>query len=83
MYEMTTEKAGNTEVSTTKTGRGGYGNAHIRYDINDGLATEFSPPEQGPWFAHILQLWPVMACYGLGMRQPAHGGNVRAKRLTH
>jgi hypothetical protein len=24
-----------------------------------------------------------MACYGLGMRQPAHGCNVRAKRLTH
>jgi hypothetical protein len=24
-----------------------------------------------------------MACYGLGMRQPAHGCNVRAKWLTH
>jgi hypothetical protein len=24
-----------------------------------------------------------MACYGLGMRQPANGCNVRAKRLTH
>ena len=35
--EMTTEKARNTEVSITKTGRGRYGNAHIRYDINDGL----------------------------------------------
>jgi hypothetical protein len=43
----------------------------------------FSPPDQGPYCAHILQLWPVMACYGLGMRQPAHGCNVRAKRLTH
>jgi hypothetical protein len=45
-------------------------------------ATGFSPPGQGPYFAHILQLWPVMACYGLGMRQPAHGCNVRAKRQT-
>jgi hypothetical protein len=35
--EMTIEEARNTEVSTTKTGRGRYGNAHIRYDINDGL----------------------------------------------
>jgi hypothetical protein len=25
-------------VSTTKTERGRYGNAHIRYDISDGLA---------------------------------------------
>jgi hypothetical protein len=24
-----------------------------------------------------------MACYDLGMRQPAHECNVRAKRLTH
>jgi hypothetical protein len=32
------------------------------------------------------QVWQVqnnLACYGLGMRQPAHGCNVRAKRLTH
>jgi hypothetical protein len=34
---MTIEEARNTEVSITKTGRGRYGNAHIRYDINDGL----------------------------------------------
>jgi hypothetical protein len=25
----------------------------------------------------------MMACYGLGMRQPAHGCNVRAKLLAH
>ena len=35
--EMTIEEARNTKVSITKTGRGRYGNAHIRYDINDGL----------------------------------------------
>ena len=35
---MTTEEARTTEVSITKTERGRYGNAHIRYDINDGLA---------------------------------------------
>jgi hypothetical protein len=34
--EMTIEEARNTEVGITKTGRGRYGNAHIRYDINDG-----------------------------------------------
>jgi hypothetical protein len=34
---MTTEEAWTTEVSITKTERGRYGNAHIRYDINDGL----------------------------------------------
>jgi hypothetical protein len=34
---MTIEEARNTEVSTTGTARGSYGNAHIRYDINDGL----------------------------------------------
>jgi hypothetical protein len=31
----------------------------------------------------ILQVQHNLACYGLGMRQPAHGCNVRAKRLTH
>ena len=35
---MTTEEARTTEVSITKTERGRYGNAHIRCDINDGLA---------------------------------------------
>ena len=47
--EMTTEEARNTEVSTTKTGRGRYGNAHIRYDINDGLVDvllEVTPTEE-------------------------------------
>jgi VIT1/CCC1 family predicted Fe2+/Mn2+ transporter len=34
---MTTEEARTTEVSITGTARGRYGNAHIRYDINDGL----------------------------------------------
>ena len=37
IHEMTTEEARNTEVNTTRTARGRYGNAHIRYDINDGL----------------------------------------------
>ena len=35
---MTTEEARTTEVSITGTARGRYGNAHIRYDVNDGLA---------------------------------------------
>jgi hypothetical protein len=34
---MTIEEARNTEVSIARTERGRYGNAHIRYDINDGL----------------------------------------------
>jgi VIT1/CCC1 family predicted Fe2+/Mn2+ transporter len=34
---MTIEEARNTEVNITRTERGRYGNAHIRYDINDGL----------------------------------------------
>jgi hypothetical protein len=34
---MATEEARNTEVGITRTERGRYGNAHIRYDINDGL----------------------------------------------
>jgi hypothetical protein len=38
IHQMTTEEARTTEVSTTRTERGRYGNAHIRYDINDGLA---------------------------------------------
>jgi hypothetical protein len=37
IHQMTTEEARSTEVSITKTERGRYGNAHIRYDINDGL----------------------------------------------
>jgi hypothetical protein len=37
IHEMTTEEARTTEVSTTGTARGRYGNAHIRYDVNDGL----------------------------------------------
>jgi hypothetical protein len=34
---MTTEEARNAEVNITRTERGRYGNAHIRYDINDSL----------------------------------------------
>jgi hypothetical protein len=34
---MVTEEARNTEVNITRTERGRYGNAHIRYAINDGL----------------------------------------------
>ena len=34
---MTIEEARNTEVNITRTERGRYGNAHTRYDINDGL----------------------------------------------
>jgi hypothetical protein len=34
---MTTEEARTTEVSITKTERGGHGNAHSRCDISDGL----------------------------------------------
>jgi hypothetical protein len=34
-------------------------------------------------FVEILYVQNNLACYGLGMRQPAHGCNVRAKRLTH
>ena len=37
IHEMTIEEARNTEVNITGTARGRYGNAHIRYDINDGL----------------------------------------------
>jgi hypothetical protein len=47
--ELTTEEARNTEVGITKTGRGRYGNAHIRYDINDGLVDillEVTPTEE-------------------------------------
>jgi hypothetical protein len=46
---MTTEEARNTEVSITRTERGGYGNAHIRYGINDGLVDvilEVTPTEE-------------------------------------
>jgi hypothetical protein len=38
IHEMTTEEARSTEVSTTGTARGRYGNAHIRYGINNGRA---------------------------------------------
>jgi hypothetical protein len=34
---MTTEEARNTEVDITKNSRAKYGNAHIVYDMNDGL----------------------------------------------
>jgi hypothetical protein len=37
IHEMAIEEARNTEVNITGTARGRYGNAHIRYDINDGL----------------------------------------------
>jgi hypothetical protein len=34
-------------------------------------------------FVEVLYVQNNLACYGLGMRQPAHGCNVRARRLTH
>jgi hypothetical protein len=34
-------------------------------------------------FVEIIYVQNNLACYGLGMRQPAHGCNVRAKRLAH
>jgi VIT1/CCC1 family predicted Fe2+/Mn2+ transporter len=37
IHEMAIEEARNTEVNITRTERGRYGNAHTRYDINDGL----------------------------------------------
>jgi hypothetical protein len=37
IHEMTIEEARNTEVNITRTERGRYGNAHIRYDINDAV----------------------------------------------
>ena len=46
---MATEEARNTEVGITRTERGRYGNAHIRYDINDGLVDvilEGTPTEE-------------------------------------
>jgi VIT1/CCC1 family predicted Fe2+/Mn2+ transporter len=46
---MAIEEARNTEVSITRTERGRYGNAHIRYDINDGLVDvilEVTPTEE-------------------------------------
>ena len=49
IHEMTIEEARNTEVSITRTERGRYGNAHIRYDINDGLVDvilEVTPTEE-------------------------------------
>jgi hypothetical protein len=38
IHQMTIEEARTTEASITRTERGRYGNAHIRYDVNDGLA---------------------------------------------
>jgi hypothetical protein len=49
IHEMTTEEARNTEVGITRTERGRYGNAHIRYDINGGLVDiilEVTPTEE-------------------------------------
>jgi hypothetical protein len=49
IHEMTIEEARNTEVSITGTERGRYGNAHFRYDINDGLVgviLEVTPTEE-------------------------------------
>jgi hypothetical protein len=49
IHEMTLEEARNTEVNTTRTGRGRYGNAHIMYDANDGLVDiilEVTPTEE-------------------------------------
>jgi hypothetical protein len=49
LHEMKIEEARNTEVSITRTERGRYGNAHIRYDINDGLVDvilEVTPTEE-------------------------------------
>jgi hypothetical protein len=46
---MTLEEARNTGVNTTRTGRGRYGNAHIMYDVNDGLVDiilEVTPTEE-------------------------------------
>jgi hypothetical protein len=46
---MTTEEARSTEVNITRTGRGRYGNAHIMYDVNDGLVDvilEVTPTEE-------------------------------------
>jgi hypothetical protein len=50
-------------------------------------------PQRGPLFSilpefcgfvEILYVQNNLACYGLAMRQPAHGCNIRAKRrLTH
>jgi hypothetical protein len=49
IHQMTTEEARTTEVSISKTEKGRYGNAHIRYDINDGLVDvilEIIPTEE-------------------------------------
>ena len=46
---MAIEEARTTEVSISKTEKGIYGNAHIRYDINDGLVDvilEIIPTEE-------------------------------------
>jgi hypothetical protein len=48
-----------------------------------------APREGGPSlaafcsFVEILYIQHNLVCYGLGMRQPAHGCNDRAKRLRH
>jgi hypothetical protein len=51
-----------------------------------GTQRDLAPQDRAPSLSTfcsfgLLWLWPVI--YGLGMRQPAHGCNVRAKRLTH
>ena len=46
---MAIEEARNTEVSIPRTERGRYRNAHIRYDIHDGLVDvilEVTPTEE-------------------------------------
>jgi hypothetical protein len=42
---MTIEEARNTEVSTARTERGRYGNAHIRYGLVD-VILEITPTEE-------------------------------------
>jgi hypothetical protein len=49
IHEMTIEEARNTEVGITRTARGRYRNAHIKYGINDGLEDvilEVTPTEE-------------------------------------
>jgi hypothetical protein len=45
IHEMTTDEARRTEVDITRTERGRYGNAHIRYGINGGLV-DVTPTEE-------------------------------------
>ena len=49
IHKMKIEEARNTEMKITSIGRGGYGNAHIMYDVNDGLVDiilEVTPTEE-------------------------------------